>query len=84
MRCDKVSCKTYCASDIASIIGIIAAGVYLVIKRILKVRYITGSWIPNLCLQAKRARLETAIRLTKMIQYYHRKQFADIITVDET
>ena len=67
--------------QIATRVGISAASVFRILKRNLKMRYISARWIFHLLSnKQKRVRLETAKALLKMFPKYSRKQFSDIFT----
>ncbi|XP_062593106.1 histone-lysine N-methyltransferase SETMAR-like [Saccostrea cucullata] len=73
----------YTIRDIAKAVGI--SRVHFILKRILKVRKISARWIPHtLTDDQKKVRIQTAKRLLKMFPNFNQRQFANIVTGDET
>ena len=59
--------------------------VHLILKKHLKVRKISARWVPHLLTdEQKRQRVKVAIKLLQMFPKYDKKQFANVITGDET
>lgn len=58
---------------------------HFILKRILKVRKISARWIPHILTDGqKKVRIQTAKRLLKMFPNFNQRQFANIVTGDET
>ena len=67
--------------DIARKVGISLSTVHL----ILKVRQISARWVPHLLTdEQKRQRVKVAKKLLQMFPKYDKKQFANVVTGDET
>ncbi|XP_062582211.1 histone-lysine N-methyltransferase SETMAR-like [Saccostrea cucullata] len=75
----------YTVRDIAKAVGISLSRVHFILKRILKVRKISARWIPHILTDdQKKVRIQTAKRLLKMFPNFNQRQFANIVTGDET
>lgn len=75
----------YTIRDIAKAVGISLSRVHFILKRILKVRKISARWIPHILTDdQKKVRVQTAKRLLKMFPNFNQRQFANIVTGDET
>ena len=71
--------------DIARKVGISLSTVHLILKKHLKVRKISARWVPHLLTdQQKRQRVKVAKKLLQMFPKYDKKQFANVVTCDET
>ena len=73
--------------DIARKVGISLSTVHLILKKHLKVRKISARWVPHLLTdeqKKKRQRVEVAKKLLQMFPKYDKKQFANVVTGDET
>ena len=71
--------------DIARKVGISLSTVHLFLKKHLKVRKISARWVPHLLTdEQKRQRVKVAKKLLQMFPKYDKKQFANVITGDET
>ena len=72
--------------DIARKVGISLSTVHLILKKKhLKVRKISARWVPNLLNdEQKRQRVKVAKTLLQMFPKYDKKQFANVVTGDET
>ena len=71
--------------DIARKVGISLSTVYLILKKHLKVRKISARWVPHLLTdEQKRQRVKVAKKLLQMFPKYDKKQFANVVTGDET
>ena len=71
--------------DIARKVGISLSTVHLILKKHLKVRKISARWVPHLLTdEQKRQRVKVAKKLLQMFQKYDEKQFANVVTGDET
>ena len=58
---------------------------YLILKKHLKVRKISARWVPHLLTdEQKRQRVKVAKKLLQMFPKYDKKQFANVVTGDET
>ena len=59
--------------------------VHLILKKHLKVRKISARWVPHLLTgEQNRQRVKVAKKLLQMFPKYDKKQFANIVTGDET
>ena len=75
----------YTVRDLAKIVGISLSSVHFILKKILHVRKITARWVPHLLTDAqKKQRVKTAKKLLKMFPKFDQKQFANVVTGDET
>ena len=71
--------------DIARKVDISLSTVHLILKKHLKVRKISARWVPHLLTdQQKRQRVKVAKKLLQMFPKYDKKQFANVVTGDET
>ena len=71
--------------DIARKVGISLSTVHLILKKHLKVRKISARWVPHLLTdEQKRQRVNVAKKLLQMFPKYDKKQFANVVTGDET
>ena len=71
--------------DIAQKVGISLSTVHLILKKHLKVRKISASWVPHLLTdEQKKQRVKVAKTLLQMFPKYDKKQFANVVTGDET
>ena len=71
--------------DIARKVGISLSTVYLILKKHLKVRKISARWVPHLLTdEQKRQRVKKAKKLFQMFPKYDKKQFASVVTGDES
>ena len=71
--------------DIAWKVGISLSTVHLILKKNLKVRKISARWVPHLLTdEQKRQRVKVAKKLLQMFPKYDKKQFANVVTGDET
>ena len=71
--------------DIARKVGIQLSTVHLILKKHLKVRKISARWVPHLFTdEQKRQRVQVAKKLLQMFPKYDKKQFANVVTGDET
>ena len=71
--------------DIARKVGISLSTVHLILKKHLKVRKISARWVPHLLTdEQKRQRVKMAKKLLQMFPKYDKKQFANVVTGDET
>ena len=71
--------------DIARKVGISLSTVHLILKKRLKVRKISARWVPHLLTdKQKRQRVKVAKQLLQMFPKYDKKQFANVVTGDET
>ena len=71
--------------DIARKVGISLSTVHLILKKHLKVRKISARWVPHLLSdEQKRQRVKVAKKLLQMFPKYDKKQFANVVTGDET
>ena len=71
--------------DIAGKVGISLSTVHLILKKHLKVRKMSARWVPHLLTdQQKRQRVKVAKKLLQMFPKYDKKQFANVVTGDET
>ena len=71
--------------DIARKVGISLSTVHLILKKHLKVRKISAGWVPRLLTdEQKRQRVKVAKKLLQMFPKYDKKQFANVVTGDET
>ena len=71
--------------DIARKVGISLSTVHLILKKHLKVRKISARWVPHLLTEeVKRQRVKVAKKLLQMFPKYDKKQFANVVTGDET
>ena len=71
--------------DIARKVGISLSTVHLILKKHLKVRKISVRWVPHLLTdEQKRQRVKVAKKLLQMFPKYDKKQFANVVTGDET
>ena len=69
--------------DIARKVGISLSTVHLILKKHLKVRKISARWVPHL-LTDEQKRVRVAKKLLQMFPKYDKKQFANVVTGDET
>ena len=75
----------YTVRDIARKVGISLSTVQLILKKHLKVRKIFGRWVPHLLTdEQNRQRVKVAKKLLQMFQTCDKKQFANVVTGDET
>ena len=66
-------------------VGISLSTVHLILKKHLKVRKISARWVPHLLTdEQKRQRVKVAKKLLQMFPKYDKKQFANVVTGDET
>ena len=71
--------------DIARKVGISLETVHLILKKHLKVRKISARWVPHLLTdEQKRQQVKVAKKLLQMFPKYDKKQFANVVTDDET
>ena len=71
--------------DIARKVGISLSTVHLILKKHLKVRKISARWVPHLLTdEQKRQRVRVVKKLLQMFPKYDKKQFANVVTGDET
>ena len=71
--------------DIARKVGISLSTVHLILKKHLKIRKISARWVPHLLTdEQKRHRVKVAEKLLQMFPQYDKKQFANVVTGDET
>ena len=71
--------------DIARKVGISLSTVHLILKKHLKVRKISARLVPHLLTdEQKRQRVKVAKKLLQMFPKYDKKQFAIVVTGDET
>ena len=71
--------------DIAQKVGIPPSTVHLILKKHLKVRKISARWVPHLLTdEQKRQRVKVAKKLLQMFPKSDKKQFANVVTGDET
>ena len=71
--------------DIARKLGISLSMVHLILKKHLKVRKISARWVPHLLTdEQKRQQVKVAKKLLQMFPKYDKKQFANVVTGDET
>ena len=71
--------------DIARKVGISLSTVHPILKKHLKVRKISARWVPHLLTdEQKRQRVKVAKKLLQMFPKYDKKQFANVVTGDET
>ena len=71
--------------DIARKVGISLSTVHHILKKHLKVRKISARWVPHLLTdEQKRQRVKVAKKLLQMFPKYDKKQFANVVTGDET
>ena len=71
--------------DIERKVGISLSTVHLILKKHLKVRKISARWVPHLLTdEQKRQRVKVAKKLLQMFPKYDKKQFANVVTGDET
>ena len=71
--------------DIARMIGISLSTVHLILMKHLKVRKISARWVPHLLTdERKRQWVKVAKKLLQMFPKYDKKQFANVVTGDET
>ena len=71
--------------DIAQKVGISLSMVHLILKKHLKVRKISARWVPHLLTdEQKRQQVKVAKKLLQMFPKYDKKQFANVVTGDET
>ena len=71
--------------DIARKVGISLSMVHLILKKHLRVRKISARWVPHLLTdEQKRQRVKVAKKLLQMFPKYDKKQFANVVTGDET
>ena len=70
---------------IARKVGISLSTVHLILKKHLKVRKISARWVPHLLTdEQKRQLVKVAKKLLQMFPKYDKKQFANVVTGDET
>ena len=66
-------------------VGISLSMVHLILKKHLKVRKISARWVPHLLTdEQKRQQVKVAKNLLQMFPKYDKKQFANVVTGDET
>ena len=71
--------------DIARKVSISLSTVHLILKKHLKGRKISARWVPHLLTnEQKRQRVKVAKKLLQMFPKYDKKQFANVVTGDET
>ena len=71
--------------DIARKVGISLSTVHLILKKHLKVRKISARRVPHVLTdEQKRQRVKVAKKLLQMFPKYDKKQFANVVTGDET
>ena len=71
--------------DIARKVGISLSTVHLILKKHLKVRKISARWVPHLLTdEQNRQQVKVAKKLLQMFPKYDKKQFANVVTGDET
>ena len=71
--------------DIARKVGISLSTVQLILKKHLKVQKIFARWVPHLLTdEQNRQRVKVAKKLLQMFQTCYKKQFANVVTGDET
>ena len=71
--------------DIARKVGISLSTVHLILKKHLEVRKISARWVPHLLTdEQKRQWVKMAKKLLQMFPKYDKKQFANVVTGDET
>ena len=71
--------------DIARKVGISLSTVHLILKKHLKYRKISARWVLHLLTdEQKRQRVKVAKKLFQMFPKYDKKQFANVVTGDET
>ena len=71
--------------DIARKVGISLSTVHLILKKYLKVRKISARWVPHLLTdEQKKQRVKVAKKRLQMFPKYYKKQFANVVTGDET
>jgi histone-lysine N-methyltransferase SETMAR len=71
--------------DIARKVGISLSTVHFILKKHLKVRNISARWVPHLLIdEQKRQRVKVDKKLLQMFPKYDKKQFANVVTGDET
>ena len=71
--------------DIAQKVGISLSTVQLILKKHLKVRKIFANWVPHLLTdEQNRQRVKVAKKLLQLFQTCDKKQFANVVTGDET
>ena len=71
--------------DIARKVGISLSTFHLILKKHSKVRKISARWVPHLLTdEQKRLRVKVAKKLLQMFPKYDKKQFANVVTGDET
>ena len=70
---------------IARKVGISLWTVHLILKKHLKVRKFSARWVPHLLTdEQKRQQVKVAKKLLQMFPKYDKKQFANVVTGDET
>ena len=71
--------------DIARKVCISVSTVHLILKKYLKVRKISARWMPHLLTDVqKRQQVKVAKKMLQMFPKYDKKQFANVVTDDET
>ena len=76
---------SFTVRDIARKVGISLSTVHLILKKHLKVRKISARWVPHLLIdEQKRQRVKVAKKLLQIFPKYDKKQFANVVTGDET
>ena len=71
--------------DIARKVGISLSTAHRILKKHLKVRKIFAGWVPHLLTnEQNRQRVKVAKKLLQMFLTYDKKQFANVVTGDET
>ena len=71
--------------DIARKVGISLSTAHLILKKHLKVRKISATWVPHLLTdEQKRQQVKVAKKLLQMFPKYDKKQFSNVVTGDET
>ena len=71
--------------DITRKVGISLSTVHLILKKHLKVRKISARWVPHLLTdEQKRQQVKVAKKLVHLFPKYDKKEFANVVTGDET
>jgi histone-lysine N-methyltransferase SETMAR len=66
-------------------VGISLPTVHFILKKHFKVRKISARWVPHLLTdEQKRQRVKVGKKLLQMFSKYDKKQFANVVTGDET
>ena len=75
----------YTVHDIARKVGISLSTVQLILKKHLKVQKLFARWVPHLLTdEQNRQQVKVAKKLLQMFQTCDKKQFANVVTCDET